>query len=36
MKKVYLLLTLIVVTAIQVVNAQAPKGIPYQTVALKK
>ena len=33
MKKFYLLLTLIVITAIQVANAQAPQGIPYQAVA---
>ena len=33
MKKIYLLLTLIVVTAIQMANAQAPQGIPYQAVA---
>ncbi len=33
MKKFYLLLTIIVVTIIQVANAQAPQGIPYQAVA---
>ena len=33
MKKFYLLLTLIVLTTIQIVNAQAPQGIPYQAVA---
>ncbi len=33
MKKFYLLLTLIVITTIQVANAQAPQGIPYQAVA---
>ena len=33
MKKFYLLLTLFVITAIQMANAQAPQGIPYQAVA---
>jgi len=33
MKKFYLFLTVLVFTAIQMVNAQAPQGIPYQAVA---